>query len=107
MAVGTKSCGKEDDHGRVGNGKLLTSTQHPRYSPIVSLNIVPFRVRNPRVTSKIDDRVLEPVFASCRRIVVPRSTGCRSEEGLKETAVMEETATRMVSPTSFSHNPEP
>ncbi len=46
-----------------------------------------------QVLSDVDDRVPKHFFASGRRIHVPPSTGCRSEEGLKEMAVMEETAT--------------
>ncbi|KAK0227499.1 hypothetical protein EDD85DRAFT_975193 [Armillaria nabsnona] len=45
-----------------------------------------------QVTSDIDVR---------RRIVVSQSTGCRSEEGLKETEAMEKTVTRMRCPFEY------
>ncbi|PBK71111.1 hypothetical protein ARMSODRAFT_1002974 [Armillaria solidipes] len=54
---GTRGRRREDDHGRVGNG---------------------------------------------RRVVVSQSAGCRSEEGLKEMVVIEETATRMPNPALLS-----
>ncbi|SJL12459.1 uncharacterized protein ARMOST_15886 [Armillaria ostoyae] len=75
-------------------------------------NIVPFCARptsNPqglgfKVSRDVDVRVPKPVSASGRRVVVPQSAGCRSEEGLKEMVVIEETATRMPDPPSSSDN---
>ncbi|SJL12474.1 uncharacterized protein ARMOST_15901 [Armillaria ostoyae] len=72
----------------------------PRYSAILSLNIVPFCARvqpsglrpQAQVSSDVDVHVPKPVLSSGRR------TECRMEEGLKETAVMEETATRTPDP---------
>ncbi|SJL12479.1 uncharacterized protein ARMOST_15906 [Armillaria ostoyae] len=79
---GTQGHGREDDYGHIGSAQISFHSARAR----------PTLRPQAQVSSDVDVRVPKPVFSSGRR------TGCRIEEGLKETAVMEETATRMPDP---------